>query len=69
MTNPNTGIRKVPRKPPTIPEEFHLSTNQRVHEQEKQEEEKHEFHAQPLNKKILEGTVVSPKVCKTWPHL
>ena len=59
LTNPNTGITKVPKKPTTKPEEFHLSSNQRTHNREREQEEKHEFHAQPLNKKILEGIVVS----------
>lgn len=59
MSNPNTGIKKVPSKPVTVPHEFHLSSYQRAHERDKEGVDKHEFHAQPLNKRILEGTVVS----------
>ncbi|XP_053401095.1 targeting protein for Xklp2 homolog isoform X2 [Mercenaria mercenaria] len=64
--NPNTGVRKVPTKAPTVPEEFHLSSKNRHHEKEKSEEQYH-FHAQPLNKKILEGTVGVKEAKKLAP--
>jgi hypothetical protein len=52
----------VPTKPPTVTEEFHLSSKHRHHDHEKeQSEEQFHFHAQPLNKKILKGTVVSKR--------
>ncbi|XP_052225365.1 targeting protein for Xklp2 homolog [Dreissena polymorpha] len=54
----NPSLKKVTVKAPTVPEEFHLSHNLKAHDKEaKQEEEHYEFHAKPLNKKILEGTV------------
>lgn len=64
LTNPNTGVRKVPSKPLTQPEEFALSSGiQKKKEEEEEEEKEHfEFHANPLNKKILEG----PVVCHGW---
>ncbi|WAR12891.1 TPX2B-like protein [Mya arenaria] len=56
--NPSTGIRKVSSKAPTVPEEFHLSHNNRaLHRDDKHQEEHYEFHAKPLNKKILDGPV------------
>lgn len=62
LTNPNTGVRKVPSKPPTQPEGFALSSGIPKKKENKDEEEHFEFHANPLNKKILEG----PVVCKSW---
>lgn len=62
LQNPNTGIKKVPSRPPTVPEEFHLSSNMKKLEREPNNDEDHyEFHAKPLNKKILERPVVSSK--------
>ncbi|XP_060551268.1 targeting protein for Xklp2 homolog isoform X2 [Ruditapes philippinarum] len=56
--NSSLGVKKVPTKPPTVTEEFHLSSKHRHHDHEKeQSEEQYHFHAQPLNKKILKGTV------------
>nr|KAG5696627.1 hypothetical protein BaRGS_034088 [Batillaria attramentaria] len=58
LSNPNTGVKKVASKPPTQPEEFQLSANtRRDRSQKEEEEEQFEFHAQPLNRKILEGPV------------
>lgn len=57
LTNPNTGVRKVPSKPPTHPEGFALSSGIPKKKEDK-DEEHFEFHANPLNKKILEGPVV-----------
>lgn len=48
----------MPTKTATVPKEFHLTAG-RKHQEEDQPEEHYEFHAQPLNKKILEGVVVS----------
>jgi ABC-type multidrug transport system permease subunit len=60
LTNPMTGVRRVPTKPLTQPEEFALSHGvpKKKREEEKEDEE-FEFHAKPVNKKILEGPVVS----------
>ncbi|XP_021358329.1 targeting protein for Xklp2 homolog isoform X2 [Mizuhopecten yessoensis] len=57
LTNPNTGVRKVPSKPITTPEEFHLTAPDRRAQDSSTEEEKFEFHAKPLPIKILEGPV------------
>ncbi|XP_033755054.1 LOW QUALITY PROTEIN: targeting protein for Xklp2 homolog [Pecten maximus] len=57
LTNPNTGVRKVPSKPLTHPEEFHLTAAERRAQDSSTEEEKYEFHAKPAPKKILEGPV------------
>ncbi|KAL4234469.1 Protein tpx2 [Mactra antiquata] len=51
------GIKRVAPKAPTVPEEFHLSSKNRGLEKPKEKEEHYEFHAQPLNKKILDGPV------------
>ena len=60
FSNPSAGIRKVPSKPATVPEAFHLSSNVKTLDRNHKHEEEHfEFHAKPFNKKILEGTVVS----------
>lgn len=48
----------MPVKATTVPEEFHLSSKNRGPEKEHEKEEHYEFHAQPLNKRILEGPVV-----------
>lgn len=58
LSNPNLGVKKVPTKPPTEPEEFTLSANLRKKDLDVKSGEKYEFHAQPINKKILEGPVV-----------
>jgi hypothetical protein len=58
--NPNQGVHKVPSKEPTVPIEFDLSTDNRPQERVRQdEEEKYEFHAQPVPKNILKGVMVS----------
>ncbi|XP_060066423.1 targeting protein for Xklp2 homolog [Ylistrum balloti] len=57
LTNPNTGVRKVASKPLTNPEEFHLTAADRRTQDSSTEEEKFEFHAKPVPKKILEGPV------------
>lgn len=58
LTNPNTGVKKVASKPPTQPEEFQLSAAVRHNNSSKEEkQEEYQFHARPLNKKILDGPV------------
>ncbi|XP_064640466.1 targeting protein for Xklp2-A-like [Lineus longissimus] len=60
--NPNQGVHKVPTKQPTVPIVFDLGTDKRVQERPKHDdEEKYEFHAQPVPKKILKGVVGVPK--------
>ncbi|KAK7115053.1 targeting protein for Xklp2 homolog isoform X2 [Littorina saxatilis] len=54
LSSSNLGIKKVPSKPVTLPEEFALSSGVA---KKNEEEEHYEFHANPLNKKIMEGTV------------
>ncbi|XP_076470429.1 targeting protein for Xklp2-like isoform X3 [Babylonia areolata] len=49
------GVKKPPVKPPTEIEEFSLSSG--LQKKKEVEEECFEFHAKPLNKKILEGPV------------
>ncbi|PVD20655.1 hypothetical protein C0Q70_18813 [Pomacea canaliculata] len=70
LSNPHCGVKKVPSKPPTEPEEFALSCNLRGRNETKHEEEEdnhYEFHAKPLNKKILEGPVGIKPVQPTLP--
>lgn len=56
LNNPMTGVRKVPSKPVTQPEEFPLSSGIPRKKKDNQHEEEHyEFHANPINKKMLEG--------------
>ncbi|KAJ8302828.1 hypothetical protein KUTeg_019224 [Tegillarca granosa] len=59
MSNPTLGVKKVPPRPLTQFEEFNLESNRRAKEKETKpsDEEKFEFHAQPVPKKILEGVV------------
>ncbi|XP_022240960.1 targeting protein for Xklp2-like [Limulus polyphemus] len=61
FTQPVSGVSKVETKKSTKPEGFQLQTEARYYLREKNrphiEEPKYEFHAQPLPRKILEGTV------------
>lgn len=60
LQNPCTGVKKVASKPPTQIEEFHLEGQKRGQNRSLDaKEEKYEFHAQPVPKEILEGTVVN----------
>ena len=64
FTNPSMGVKKVPRKPTTVPEGFHLSSDKKSQGKDdgNPDDEHFQFHAQPLNKKILEGVVVCEQV-------
>ena len=62
-----SGVKRVESKAPTVPEEFHLSHASRAHHDKETQEEHYEFHARPLNKKILEGPVVSVAVQEVEP--
>lgn len=55
-------LSKVQAKPATVPEEFNLHHKRAMGDDElqmrpKEEEEKYEFHAKPVNPKILKGPV------------
>lgn len=65
LSSSNLGIKKVPSKPVTLPEEFALSSGVA---KKNEEEEHYEFHANPLNKKIMEGTVVRLWLCGQISH-
>ncbi|KAL8612429.1 hypothetical protein ACOMHN_008414 [Nucella lapillus] len=56
LANPGIGVKKVPTKPPTEFEEFTLSADSQKKRKE-EEDNFFEFHAKPINKKILEGIV------------
>ncbi|XP_076321376.1 targeting protein for Xklp2-like [Tachypleus tridentatus] len=61
FTQPVSGINKVEIKKSTKPEGFQLRTETRYYLREKNrphiEEPKYEFHARPVPRRILEGTV------------
>lgn len=58
FTNPNSGVPEVQKKSVTIPDEFNLRGNHKDHQNKSTEEEKYEFHARPVSKRILDGVVV-----------
>ena len=57
----DTGVRKVASKAPTVPQTFQLSCDKAVkkdtHHTHDQEEH-YEFHARPVNTKMLAGPLV-----------
>ena len=63
FVNPTFGIKKVIPRECTVPEEFHMETEDRLkqrHTNEPHEKtDEFEFHARPVPKAILEGPVVS----------
>jgi hypothetical protein len=61
LTHHGIGVKVVPRKPPTVPEPFSLSSGyRRVNTTaELEDEEQVAFHANPVPKAILDGVVVS----------
>ena len=61
LNNSGIGVKKVAPKPPTEPEAFALSTG--IQKKKESEKEQYEFHANPVNKKILEGPVVWFGLC------
>ena len=61
--NPNTGVRKVPKKEPTQPIEMKLETERRMPTRQNNSQEDsfkaYEFHAKPVPSAILKHPVVS----------
>ena len=57
----NCGLHKVQPKEATRPEEFDFESDRRVRDRpdhRQEQEESYEFHAKPIARGILEGTVV-----------